>query len=354
MPPEEEEGSIREALSAAFDADETSPETPPETPPETLPETPPATPPASSGELPPGEVPPTPPIEEKRTPPRAAGKPGEPPAPAAPSEIVEKPPVSWKPTIRETHWAKLPKEVREEVVRREREITTTLSQTADARRFAHRFAEVARPYEHIMRMEGNDPMIAFEGYLKTATILRQGTPHEKASGLAQIIKQFSVDPALLDNALVGILPQPGAAPAPNPADFRDPRLDEMQRQHEEQQQAAASAELQTFIDSGKAEFFPDVEDLMSDILRVAADRNQRMGLQEAYERAIMIHPEVSKVVQQRKEGVSVTARAKAAEAARKKVITGGGAPPPSGVGAGPSVGNLRADIEAAIDAQGSM
>jgi hypothetical protein len=267
---------------------------------------------------------------------------------------LERAPISWKPAMRE-QWAALPKEVRQEIYRRERDISKGLSESAEARRFHQEFSKVARPYEHLIRMEAGGPIEGFENYLKTAAVLRQGTDWEKASSIAGVIKQFGISPEMLDRALVGVMPSPQER---QQQPMRDPRLDELlgslkaqQAQDEERVKQEALAELQQFRENAP-EFLPDVETLMADILSVAAQNKQNMSLQQAYDRAIMIHPEVSEIVIKRRESGVVVKQGDIVAQARKKAVTGGN---PPRIGNRPPPGDsVRSAVEDAIDRLSSM
>jgi hypothetical protein len=172
-----------------------------------------------------------------------------------------------------------------------------------------------------------------------------------------VIQQFGVDPAMLDQALVSVFNgQPAPQGPQSQQQFRDPRVDDLLKQVESsrdvqmrQIEEAAESEIDAFANSGQGEFLDEVRDLMSDILSLAAKRNQRMDLQTAYKRATILHPEVSKILEERAGNSRVQEQAKAAAAARRKAISGGGPPPPSGVNPATN-GTVRGDIEAAISA----
>jgi len=216
-------------------------------------------------------------------------------------------PASWKPDVREK-WNALPPEVKVEVLRRETETSRALQESSDARKFVDQFHQVAAPYQHYIALEGNDPMKAFGDYLRTASLLRGGTPMEKANAVASAITTYGIDVQMLDTALSQVL---RGAPAQvqqqqNPQQFRDPRLDELlgqmqARQASEEQEIATelAAEVEAFAAKPENEFFDDLRGDIGDLLRFAASRNQKMTLQEAYDKAAKLHPTVSSIVEQR-------------------------------------------------------
>jgi hypothetical protein len=179
-----------------------------------------------------------------------------------------------------------------------------------------------------------------------------GTPHEKAMAVARAINQFQVPIELLDSALAGTL-KPGNGSA-GTAEFRDPRVDQLlatingqQAQREQQTAEEVDTELQEFASDEKNKYFNDVRDFMADIMEVAARRNKKIGLQTAYNQAIMLHPEISKLVKAQETVQTEQKLTQAAQAAKAAAISVTGSPGAPG-GASASDGSIRSSIEAAI------
>ena len=75
------------------------------------------------------------------------------------------------------------------------------------------------------------------------------------------------------------------------------------------------SEVASFKADGKHEFFDDVRLTMADVMDAAAKRGIEMGLEDAYQRAIMIEPDVRKVVESR--GMRMNARRRRARWRRR-------------------------------------
>jgi hypothetical protein len=218
-------------------------------------------------------------------------------------------PPQWRAEIREK-WGAVPPEIQAEIHKREREVLRLLNESTADRRFVDEFAKTVDPYKHYMQLEGGDPLRAFGDYLKTTAILRAGTPMEKANALAAAALQFGVDVRLLDQSLTAYLggqPQAAAQQAYGPAQFQDPRVDQLlaglQQRQEAQQRAishSVAEEMETFASDNKHEFFDDVRRLMGDILEVSANQGVVRSLDEAYQIACSMSPEINKVLEQRK------------------------------------------------------
>jgi hypothetical protein len=218
------------------------------------------------------------------------------------------------------------------------------------------------PYRALMEAEGGEPLGAFHVYLRAATLLRTGAPQDRAAFVAAIVQRYGVPLDALDAHLAqGI--RNGAAvtppsmyqamqPPPQPQQFRDPRLDALFQHAEQQTVGEIRNEVGAFQADGKHEFFNDVRLTMADVMDAAAKRGIEMGLEDAYQRAIMIEPEVRKIVESRGMRMNASQAARTLAAARhaSSSLSSGPAPPAARMatanGAAPSV---RASLEAAID-----
>lgn len=264
-------------------------------------------------------------------------------------------PQSWKPETRE-HWAAIPAEVKQEIVRREREFAVAMQETAEQRRFSEAVMKTIAPYEHFIKAENSNPIQAIDNLMATAARLRTGTAPELAGLVSDLIQQFGVGrfgPGFieaLDQALVGQTPQ------------EDPRevairrkleqeiapvrqfMNEVQQQKQQQEimeQRAAGSEVQSFL--ANHEFAMDVKDDMADLIELAHKRGRDMSLDEAYDRACRAHPEIGKIFVKRDQASQAASRNQVAQKARAASVSVGGAPTPR-----PSA-SPGADIRSALE-----
>ncbi|MCA1788684.1 MAG: hypothetical protein LC667_02185 [Thioalkalivibrio sp.] len=227
-------------------------------------------------------------------------------------------PVSWTPEVRE-HWEKLPKEVKAEVARREKEITEMMGQTTGARRFAQEWTEMVRPYEPLMAAQGANPYTGVKRLLEIGAGLSLGNKEQKADIISNLIKQYQIDVETLDGMLSG---QHQPDPMQQIGSLIDERLAPIQQRYsqeeqyrQQQSQQAVKSELEQF--KQKNQFYDDVRMDMADIMEIAGKRGEQLNLQEAYDRACAMNPKVSKVVQQRRAAESAAKRKKESEAKRR-------------------------------------
>lgn len=238
----------------------------------------------------------------------AAPKPGEQvvqPEGEKPAVRQLEAPRSWKPGTRE-HWGSLPPEVQQEVLRRESEVYRFAQSTAQARQVYDTLGQLSQQYAPALQAEGVDIVTATQNLMGMVGRLRFGTPAERAQTIVSLIQNYAVDLPTLDQALVnGMGGQNGQPVQGQPQQFTDPRVDQLlgalqqaQYQQVERVRTAAAQEVTTF-GTGK-DFFDDVREDMADILEMAARRKIDMTLDQAYERACRMNPEIDRIVSQRK------------------------------------------------------
>jgi hypothetical protein len=299
--------SMREQLEEAFEEDEkaqaasASPEPTP-TPQELMNEDKPEPPPASDtadGD-PQSGTPEDPKPEEP-----AAGKPEEeqPKPEEGKPELGElKAPSSFTAAERE-EWGKVPKAIQERILARERDYSIGIQKHAEGAKFGQAIKDTLAPYAQIMAQEGADEVAAVANLAKWAGTMRVGTPQEKAGAVAKLISMYAVDVEMLDDMLVN----GGAAQPQNPQqDALTQRITQLEQMIQQGQQTVANrtaqqvrTEAEAFEADPKNEFFQDVRMDMADLMEMTARRNQRMTLQEAYERAVAMRPDIQEILTNR-------------------------------------------------------
>lgn len=337
--------SIRDTLAAAFDQQE-KPEAAPETP--ATQASPAAETPAQarardeSGRFAPKQEKPA----EARQPEATAAAPEQKPeAPTPPAEAapVEKPPQSWTPAARE-EWAKVPPAVRQQVMKREQEVSRLLNETAGVRKAHQEFEATLAPYKDMLT---GPPTQVVGNLLQTAAVLHRGSAGDKAALVASIMRGYGVSPDAVADALEGKHAAPGAHPQGQP--YRDPRVDDLLRRQQQMDQQAqqatmteATSALQAF-EATNPEFLDDVRDDMLVLL----ETNRAKSYDEAYRKACAMSEEVGKVLKQRQEQQRQTAQA-ATVRAKNAASSVRSEPAAPGTGAQPN--SIRGALEAAFAA----
>jgi hypothetical protein len=229
--------------------------------------------------------------------PAGAGSPLSPAGTPAPAALAVKPPQSWKPSAREA-FSKAPPEVQQEVMRREHEITRTLQENAEARRFAETVQRQLSPFEGVARASGMDVMSYAGSVMQAAAMLFQGPPGKRPELIAQLIRQAGINPEDVNPYLTGerAAPPPQAQPQPNIEEIVERRLSERE------QRAEAGRAQQTVAEfaAKEPEFLNDVVPDMVAIIDADRRAGRNPDLQRAYDRACKLNEDVSKILEQRK------------------------------------------------------
>jgi len=281
-----------------------------------------------------------------------------------PSDQTPKPtsqaPQSWKPA-QKAKWDKLDPDIQQEVLRRERDTTQVLNETAYARQIAGRFSQTVQPFMARIQSLSLDPLQAVQELLKADHLLSTSPKAARAKFMATLINDYGIDLQELDNALAG-------KPEADPVDSRVEQLLQQrlapiqqflsqQQQYEQQRQQQVSQQLAHTVDTMAQDpqypHFEQVRDSMADIVEIMANRGQHITIEAAYNRAVAMDPVLgqelaTKAAAQAQVTKAALHNGKAQRALQASVSVGGA---PSGTTAGAlSANDRRATIEAAFDA----
>ena len=226
-----------------------------------------------------------------------------------------------------------------------------MQETAHARQVQDYLGHLQQNFAPALQAEGVDVLTASANLMQLSSRLRFGTPPEKAQLAAQIIRNYGVDVNALADALDGIPAQAQAGRMQQQPMMQDPRVDQLfeqlsaMRQNREQQIVErAVTEVEQF--GSDKEFFEDVREDMADILDLATKRKIDLPLDQAYERACRLHPEISKVLVAREKAAQAGNQNRSTRQARDAASSVRGTP--AGVSTA-QPNTLRAQIEAAMD-----
>ena len=235
-------------------------------------------------------------------------------------------------------WKDTPKEIREEILRREQGTVQALQKNADNAHRALQMDRVLTPHSQYLSMTGQPPAQTISELLQTASMLQMGSPVQKARVVAQLINQFGVDINALDQTLVGETP---AESGPDISQIIDERVNQRLQQESMQYQAQdINAELAAFQSDPQFEFYNDVRGEMADQLEIKGRQGINLTLPQAYELACQMNPSVRATLAMRANQQAVQKRKPAAVS-----ISGN----PSGPGSVEEHDSLNAALNAAWD-----
>lgn len=255
----------------------------------------------------------TPAVKESAAKEVAAPEPTEVAAAPELARDINRAPSTWKPAAR-VDFEKLPAAARAEIHRREADYMNGTAQLLPDAKFGKSVTEIMAPYKMLIEAEGGTYERAISDMMKTAAMLRIGTPQQKQQLFLQTAAQFGVD-------LRGFQAQPGQQPQQT---LQDPRVDQLLAQLNQERQQNAQREQQTLEgtvtswmnenDTQGKPLRPYLGDVMNEMSALVPQiRTQSPSLshdqvlQQAYERATWGNPEIrTLLLQQQTQGVSQT------------------------------------------------
>jgi hypothetical protein len=269
---------------------------------------------------------------------------------------IDRAPQAWKKEAK-GEWANLPLHVRQEVYKRELEISRALSEAAPARHAMQQFQQTVSPFMARIQSNGVTPMQAVEHLFRADYTLATAPMPQRAQYMADLIKQYGIDIAELDRALVGQGQTQGQPQQPDISALVQQQVQQMvapllQREQAQQQrmQDEVVANVEQMALDPRFPFFEEVREDMADIIDMGMKRGVVISLEKAYDKATRMNDDVqSQMEQTRAASQSLDTHQKAQRALRASssvsgAPAGGGSMQPAGDG------SLRGAIEAAFGA----
>lgn len=270
---------------------------------------------------------------------QVAATPGEEAVPVTGAEVetpavVAKPhdaaPNTWRKELA-TEFGKLPENVREEIHRREADFHKGITQYKEAAGFGTQMAQELLPYQPLMQQYGKQPREVVKEATTVWKTLVTGSPQEKANTWLQIAQAYGIDLSAL-----GTDPPQGTA-QPTQEDPRlvtalqrleklEGHLTSQERQRAEAEFSAHTDTVNKFGSDPKHEHFQSVREDMA----VLIETGRAKDLDDAYDKAIWINPDVRAKLLAKQEKERADKLAAAAANARKAAganVTRRGTPP---------------------------
>lgn len=231
--------------------------------------------------------------------------------------VLDRAPKTWRKEAA-AQWDALPPTVKQEIAKREADMFKGIEGYKQGAALGQSFQQILTPYLPVLQQYGVNPFNHVAELLQAHHILALGSPEEKVALLNHMIAQFRIDPMQLV-----------AEPA-----YVDPQVEALQQQvrqlqsfHQQQayaatqqQQQMALSEVEKFSADPTKPYFNDVADIMTQLIQSGVAGN----LQEAYDKAVYLHPEVREkelarlTAERREEAKKKAEEAKKATAANVK------------------------------------
>ena len=207
-------------------------------------------------------------------------------------------PTSWNAKVREK-WAELPEEVRQEVIKREEAHVNGVRKLQEEFAPVRQFAESVGGVLQEARALGQDPVQYIHNLAAAERGLRNGSPDQKFGVLLQLADQYGIPLRQFLGTADAQSQQPQAAqiPAEVARELEEARRFREQMTHQQQVQQQTEVQRQVEQFQQGREFFDDVREIMAGLF----EANQVSTLEEAYDKAIWMHPDVRAVLLQREK-----------------------------------------------------
>lgn len=224
--------------------------------------------------------------------------------------VQDKAPSSWTPKVRE-EWATLPESVRTEILRREEDSIKGVQQMREQMAPYTQFAQTLDPFIKEAYAANTDPGHYIGNVMAAERRLRIGSPAERFNALVEIAEGYGIPLRKVINESVGQEIVPELKPAIPPEIQKE--LDESRQFRQnfaQSREQEANSALQKEIDLFKKdkEFFDDVVEDMAVLLQGGRAKD----LQDAYDKAIRLHPEIEEILAERRSTVPLSEKQKAA------------------------------------------
>jgi len=269
----------------------------------------------------------------------------------APAVAERRAPSSWKPAAQEAFLkaergeALAPEEIKmltAEAERRESDYHKGISEYKSHSERARSYDNVVTPYQPYLQSLGVDAPTAIQKLLQAEYTLRNGDPQSKMNQFMTLAQEYGIDLSQTQN----IQPQdPQTQYLTNQLNELRQTQQMWQNQLQQQQASQAQAELSQFAD-GKEHF-----DAVRNDMAVLLETGSAKTLQEAYEKAIWMRPDVRQTLLEKQLNEAQSKALAQAQAQKAKTASiGVKGSSPSSTGIQPVKGSLRDVIAASFDA----
>lgn len=236
------------------------------------------------------------------------------PAVAPPPTPRPEMPKSLKLELKQ-HWEAAHPELAAAIHQRELDYEKGVMPLKEKARLADELTNEFRPYEPLLRAQGATPTTAIRSLLQTSAIFHTGSPVQKASAVAQLMRQFAISPEHVQQVLSGNAPpQPGLDPQSVASLVQQQVQQALSQQHQLEQDQLATSATERFLADANNKFADKVADDMLVLLSSQKFHDMTLGkshaekLREAYDRACWLNPEVRSQIQAEQQAKELTER----------------------------------------------
>lgn len=222
-------------------------------------------------------------------------------------------PSSWTKEAK-AEFSKLPESVKREIARREADFHKGIEEFKEYADRARQYDDAIAPYIGNFRAGGVEPVAGIRHVLEVENTLRNADPITKARMIMKLAQDYGADMKSLAN-----LTPEQARLSEEHERLRRERMQVQQQQQtiQQREQQAALDEIQKFAADPKNEYFEQVKAEMSVLLQ----SGQAGTMQEAYDRAIWMRPDIRQTLIERQRAEAQQKASKQAQANRAKTAS---------------------------------
>lgn len=200
--------------------------------------------------------------------------------------VPKKAPSTWSPELH-PFWDKLDPKVQETVLKREEDFHKGIEQYKGDAGFAKTIRDTLAPYQALMTAQQVDAQGAIKGLLNAHYQLSMTDEATRTGFMANLLKQYKIDPAKLAEAYGNEekFVDPAVAALQKQVSDLTSNVTAQQTQELEARRSRVLAEVNAFASDPAHPYFAEVAD---DITIYMA--NTQLSLQEAYDRAVRANP----------------------------------------------------------------
>jgi len=233
---------------------------------------------------------------------------------------LDTPPKGLPADAREV-WKGVPEAVKKAIVKREQDYERGIVQYAQKAQHADQVEKFVGQFNHLFQSSGAKPFEYIGDMLQVASQLTTGTKQAKAEVAARLIQQFDIDIYALDHVLSGsnvppqiqqqdqfqqMLQQEVAPLKQELGYYRQQTAERQQRQIEK-----AQSDLHEFANNPANEFWQDVKGDVQRVFELASAKGQKITLEQAYNTACLMNPEIANIIESRKSQQAVSQKRQA-------------------------------------------
>ena len=239
-------------------------------------------------------------------------------APEAEAEppVWKRPPASWKKDFHED-WNQAPDRLKEYAWQREEQMRRGVEPLLTKAQFADQMQTAIEPYLTTIRGMGLEPVDAIKALMNADHVLRTSAPDQKVAYFHQLAQQYGINLSgqqMPQNAM-----DPTIYALQNELNNVRGEVMTWKQQQEAAQNQTLLGEINNF--ASKAEHFEDARPTMIQLLQSGMAEN----LQDAYDKAIRLNPELFETVQQAQQAKMAAQQSaemnRAAKAARAAAVS---------------------------------